>query len=45
MVVINKVDRDTSRVSEVETEVFDLMVNRECNFFLPLHSQLLPRET
>lgn len=25
MVVINKVDRDTSRVDDVETEVFDLM--------------------
>jgi len=27
LVVINKVDRDTTRVEEVETEVFDLMVN------------------
>ena len=27
LVVINKVDRDTSRVDEVEGEVFDLMVN------------------
>jgi len=27
VVVINKVDRDTSRVEEVEGEVFDLMVN------------------
>ena len=27
MVVINKVDRDSSRVEDVETEVFDLMCN------------------
>ena len=31
IVVINKVDRPTSRVSEVENEIFDLFCNLEAN--------------
>lgn len=31
IVVINKVDRPTSRVEEVESEVFDLFCNLEAN--------------